>query len=45
MPTLVTQITDNSKPNTYKFADKYNPDVYFFFIGANDYNDVVSPRP
>ena len=45
MQKLFTQITDNTKPNTYKYADKYSPEVFFFFIGANDYSNILKPNP
>jgi len=45
MPKLITQVTDNTKPNTYKYTDNYMPDVYFLFIGSNDYSNVVNPLP
>lgn len=46
MPKLFTQITDNTKPNTYNFQDRYATDVLFLFIGGNDYGlNLVRPSP
>ena len=36
MPKLFTQITDNTKPNTYNYADKYSPEVFFFLSKATN---------
>ncbi len=44
MPTLFTRTTSNSKPNSYKYNDKYGPDAIIFFIGANDFSNIFKPK-
>ena len=39
-----TEITDNSKENSYFYQDGYYPDVLFFFIGGNDYSNIFPPN-
>jgi len=43
MPSLFGRTSDNSKPFTYKYQDKYIPDALFLLIGANDYNNIKNP--
>lgn len=43
MPSLFTRVTDNSELNSYKYEDKYVPDVQFLFIGINDYSNIKHP--
>ena len=46
-PTMMkkfTEITDNSKENSYFYQDGYYPDVLFFFIGGNDYSNIFPPN-
>ena len=44
MMTKFTEITDNSKKNSYYYQDNFYPDVLLIFIGANDYSNIFPPR-
>lgn len=43
MMSLFFKNSSNSKPESYSYQDKYNPNVVLVFLGVNDYNNLIKP--